>query len=1127
MGPLGTHGIENKPINKNSSPNIDDSPLCDECKNTASEDEHFGDTVPCEDNDAFDTQVMDLDIETQPLDLCNETQILYLPGETQAMEDFDLDEYIDTQLLDVSDSENYSEDDEQGAERPQPLHETKEALGRSGDGTGASEENSIQTRHQDDRAYKMEALPADDSVPSSGSLRKGFTAIRTASLRAAGLKAQSKVSKDADHGSCSIEFSRRSSNLQCLSGPGGMSDVETVHLEHDIETDDEKDLSSGVKTKVARSLAKELFMEEDVAADEGCNNSHSSERTSFRQLPACDNKVAGLSYADSQEPGELTQANALDFVDRFLKVNVLESDQDIDNRNPTGEIVSPHAIAKGPQSLAQQTNLRNSLAGASVFDWDDNHEDEGGGEFFTKKKEVLFGTSCDAHRSCLKPRNPRHHGPNGSHSLGKLRNEEKHRNIHDKTMDLFQSDSKLLKRRRTSQHTEVNKKGDTHPDIPEGAPSYNGKVSAVTPYAEPTSMLDVGIDTQMAAEAMEALSNGNLLTTSNDGTAGEDHQNVGGKATVKNTLSKQGSVKKRPFISKSGTTISESTNRVTMKTGEESKSSVASRTRSQHTVGEFNLDMVKPKAKRRRLQRKAISAANERASSDRLVNIDGKEAACALDSQLNTIASLPRGKQKPQDKASVYGPVAQNPRLLKVVNHANGTDDEPVDSRGERRSLDVVQSGRGQTRCSYGSDVGSDNVNARKETLDMTTVAASNNNDKASCRQENLQHSSEEVYGSGKKLSLLRASGGHEVISQSIIRRTRSKRSARYAEFPGDGKVLRSRVVVLPAHACQLSSEKHQASSFPAKEAGPPKELEGSPIQAHNSSSSVNITPVNLKTPTSAVSPLCVGDGYPTQSCKKRSLSREFYRLTANELKCTSPSKDLRQRRDFNSVRVLFSQHLDDDVVRKQKRILSRLGVPVASSISEATHFVADAFVRTRNMLEAIACGKPVVTHLWLESCGQSNCFIDEKNYILRDAKKEKELGFSMPNSLTRASHYPLLEGRRVLVTPNVKPSKEIVSGLVKAVHGQAIERLCRSMSNNNRLPDDLLVLSCDEDLQECLALLEKGIAIYCSELLLSGIIIQKLEYERYRIFVDHVKRTRSTLWVKNGDKFLPVTVTK
>lgn len=91
-------------------------------------------------------------------------------------------------------------------------------------------------------------------------------------------------------------------------------------------------------------------------------------------------------------------------------------------------------------------------------------------------------------------------------------------------------------------------------------------------------------------------------------------------------------------------------------------------------------------------------------------------------------------------------------------------------------------------------------------------------------------------------------------------------------------------------------------------------------------------------------------------------------------------------------------------------QILARLGVSVASSVADATHFITDQFVRTRNMLEAIAFGKPVVTHLWIESCGQANCFMDEKNYILRDAKKEKEFGFSMPVSLARASKHPLLE---------------------------------------------------------------------------------------------------------------------
>lgn len=91
-------------------------------------------------------------------------------------------------------------------------------------------------------------------------------------------------------------------------------------------------------------------------------------------------------------------------------------------------------------------------------------------------------------------------------------------------------------------------------------------------------------------------------------------------------------------------------------------------------------------------------------------------------------------------------------------------------------------------------------------------------------------------------------------------------------------------------------------------------------------------------------------------------------------------------------------------------QILARFNIPIASSSMEATHFVADKFTRTKNMLEAMALGKIVVTHLWLESCGQANCFIDEKNYILRDMKKEKEIGFSMPASLARARQKPLLK---------------------------------------------------------------------------------------------------------------------
>ncbi|KAJ0092546.1 hypothetical protein Patl1_25550 [Pistacia atlantica] len=231
-------------------------------------------------------------------------------------------------------------------------------------------------------------------------------------------------------------------------------------------------------------------------------------------------------------------------------------------------------------------------------------------------------------------------------------------------------------------------------------------------------------------------------------------------------------------------------------------------------------------------------------------------------------------------------------------------------------------------------------------------------------------------------------------------------------------------------------------------------------------------------------SPVCMGNEYLRQSCKKNlsksCLMREISSLSPTEPEPISPLKDLRKRRDMSSIRVLFSHHLDEDIIKRQKKILARLGASEAISITDATHFITDQFVRTRNILEAIASGKPVVTHLWLKSIGQVKVHVDEEAYLLRDTKKEKEFGFSMPVTLARARKLPLLQGRRVLITPHIKPSKETISGLVKAVHGQ-------------------------EDYRICEPFLEKGAAVYSSELLLNGIVIQKLEYERYSDFIIHM----------------------
>ncbi|KAF8646961.1 hypothetical protein HU200_065474 [Digitaria exilis] len=226
--------------------------------------------------------------------------------------------------------------------------------------------------------------------------------------------------------------------------------------------------------------------------------------------------------------------------------------------------------------------------------------------------------------------------------------------------------------------------------------------------------------------------------------------------------------------------------------------------------------------------------------------------------------------------------------------------------------------------------------------------------------------------------------------------------------------------------------------------------------------------------------------------------SRELASLFRNEVAPVLQSG--RHRRNMSKVRVLFSQSMDKETIKMQTKILIYFGVPVATTITEATHFVAEKFARTRNMVQAIAMGIPIVTPSWLECCREARCFIDEKKYIVRDMKKEKELGFSMPVSIGRGREKPLLEGRRVLVTPNAKPSKEILKSLVVAARGQPLAGIKASTTKNKNF-EGAFVLSCEQDYSVCVPLIKSGLQVFDSEFLLNGIVTQKLEFDRFRLF--------------------------
>ncbi|XP_024379728.1 uncharacterized protein [Physcomitrium patens] len=204
------------------------------------------------------------------------------------------------------------------------------------------------------------------------------------------------------------------------------------------------------------------------------------------------------------------------------------------------------------------------------------------------------------------------------------------------------------------------------------------------------------------------------------------------------------------------------------------------------------------------------------------------------------------------------------------------------------------------------------------------------------------------------------------------------------------------------------------------------------------------------------------------------------------------------------NVSVLFSHGLSEVTLKKQRKIVEKLDGKVTRKAADCTHFVADKFVRTGNMLEAMAGGKFVVTFAWLESCRIANCFIEERNFILQDERKERELGFSMRATILAAQQKSLLQGVRVLLTPNINPAPQVLTSIVHAAGGQVVEEYKGPAPPDSQNEGFCIVLANEDDMDSCAPLLEQGAKVYKPELILSGIISHHLEFSKHLLFENY-----------------------
>ncbi|KAJ4445539.1 hypothetical protein ANN_12219 [Periplaneta americana] len=157
-----------------------------------------------------------------------------------------------------------------------------------------------------------------------------------------------------------------------------------------------------------------------------------------------------------------------------------------------------------------------------------------------------------------------------------------------------------------------------------------------------------------------------------------------------------------------------------------------------------------------------------------------------------------------------------------------------------------------------------------------------------------------------------------------------------------------------------------------------------------------------------------------------------------------STPRKLASAADASTYQVLFTGFSDT----KQEAIVKQLGTLfVYSSFTLAlfyflllggrvvdlpescTVLVTDKVRRTYKFLCIMGRGKPIVSPEWLVHCRRSECFVDPWQFLIKDKESESKFKFHIQESLQSAAQTPLLSGYSVYVTPKVKPPPAEMKG--------------------------------------------------------------------------------------------------
>ncbi|KZC10654.1 Mediator of DNA damage checkpoint protein 1, partial [Dufourea novaeangliae] len=216
------------------------------------------------------------------------------------------------------------------------------------------------------------------------------------------------------------------------------------------------------------------------------------------------------------------------------------------------------------------------------------------------------------------------------------------------------------------------------------------------------------------------------------------------------------------------------------------------------------------------------------------------------------------------------------------------------------------------------------------------------------------------------------------------------------------------------------------------------------------------------------------------------------------------PSTPFRTRRSmsipFSTSSPYKEKHkiLFTGISKDYSKLLAKLGASQVEDPTKCSVLVTDKVRRTVKFLCALAQSVPIVAVNWLVDSEKSGHFLELDNYILKDPVTETKFGFILRESLHKAKKQKLLDGYTIVLTPNVAPPPlPELKSIISSCGGKALVRPPSSW------PQKAVIVSRKEDLanaKKFLAKAPKTVTVQSTELILTGILRQELDFVKYNL---------------------------